>query len=61
MGRDILLAYLSGLFNLWHALLASRVSSSVSEEELLGVVLSFITLSWLGLFGKGMAGFFASS
>ena len=35
--------------------------SSVSEEELLEVDLSFITLSWLGLFGKGMAGFFASS
>ena len=35
--------------------------SSVSEEELLEVDLIFITLSWLGLFGKGMAGFFASS
>ena len=35
--------------------------SSVSEEELLGVDLSFITLSWLELFGKGMAGCFASS
>ena len=61
MGRDILLAYRSGLFNLWRARLASRVSSSVSEEELLGVVRSFITLSWLELFGKGTAGFFASS
>ena len=61
MGRDILLAYRSGLFNLWRARLASRVSSSVSEEELLGVVRSFITLSWLGLFGKGTAGFFAIS
>ena len=61
MGRDILLANRSGLFNLWRARLAFRVSSSVSEEELLGVERSFITLSWLGLFGKGTAGFFASS
>ena len=67
MGRDILLAYRSGLFNLWRALLAFKVSltfetsSSVSEEELVGVDLIFITLSWLGLFGKGAAGFFASS
>ena len=61
MGRDILLAYRTGLFNLWLARLASKVSSSVSEEELLGVVRSFITLSWLGLFGKGIAGFLASS
>ena len=61
MGLDILLAYRSGLFNLWCARLASRVSSSVSEEELLGVVRVFITLSWLGLFGKGTVGFFASS
>ena len=65
MGLDILLAYRSGLFNLWRARLASKVSSSVSEEELLeeellGVVRSFITLSWLGLFGRGTAGFFAS-
>ena len=61
MGRWTLLACLLGLFNLWCALVASRDSFSVSEEELLEVVLSFITLSWLGLFGKGMAGFFASS
>ena len=51
--------------NFWRALLAFKVSltfklsSSVSEEELLEVDLSFITLSWLGLFGKGTAGFFA--
>ena len=61
MGRWTLLACRSGLFNLRRARLASRDSSSVSEEELLGVVRSFITLSWLGLFGKGTAGFFASS
>ena len=53
--------------NFWRAFFAFKVSltfgtsSSVSEEELLGVDLIFITLSWLGLFGKGMAGFFASS
>ena len=61
MGRWTLLSCLLGLFNLWCALVACRDSFSVSEEELLGVVRSFITLSWLGLFGKGMAGFFASS
>ena len=36
--------------------MASRDSSSVSEEELLGVVLILSTLSWLGT-----TGFFASS
>ena len=61
MGRWTLLACLLGLFNLWCALVASRDSFSVSEEELLGVLRSFITLSWLGLLGKGMAGFFARS
>ena len=64
MGRWTLLACLLGLFNLWCALVASRDSfsvSEVSEEELLGVLRSFITFSWLGLFGKGTAGFFASS
>ena len=55
MGRWTLLACLLGLFNLWCALVASRDSFSVSEEELLGVLRSFITLSWLGLLGKGMA------
>ena len=53
--------------NFWRAFLAIKVSltfkisSSVSDEELLDVDLSFITLSWLGLFGKEAAGFFASS
>ena len=61
MGRWTLLARLLGLFNLWCALVASRDSFSVSEEELLGVVRSLITLSWLELFGKGTAGFFTSS
>ena len=61
MGRWTLLACLLGLLNLWRALVASRDSFSVSEEELLEIVWSFITLSWLGLLGKGMAGFFASS
>ena len=62
MGWGIFLAS-----NFWRAFFAFKVSltfgtpSSVSEEELLGVDLIFITLSWLGLFGKGMAGFFASS
>ena len=41
--------------------MAFGLCSSVSEEELLGVDLSFITLSWLGLLGKEMAGFFARS
>ena len=40
--------------------MASRDSFSVSEEELLEVVRILITLSWLELLGKGMAGFFAS-
>ena len=62
MGEGIFLAS-----NFWRAFLAFKVSfffgifSSVSEEELLGVDLSFITLSWLGLFGNGAAGFFARS
>ena len=60
MGRWTLLACLLGLFNLWCAFVASRDSFSVSEEELLGVARIFITLSWLGLFGKGTAGSFAS-
>ena len=66
MGEDtFLVCFLAS--NFWRAFLAFKVSltfeifSSVSEEELLGVDLSFITLSWLGLFGKGAAGFFASS
>ena len=41
--------------------MAFGLCSSVSEEELLEIDLIFITLSWLWLFGKGMAGFFASS
>ena len=41
--------------------MAFGLYSSVSEEELLAVDLIFITLSWLWLFGKGMAGFFARS
>ena len=41
--------------------MASRDSSSVSEEELLEVVRIFSTLSWLVHFGKETAGFFASS
>ena len=61
IGRWTLLVCLLGLFNLWYALVASRDSFSVSEEELLEVVRILITLSWLELLGKGMAGFFASS
>ena len=59
MGRWTRLACLLGLFNLWCALVASKDSFSVSEEELLGVVRSFITLSWLELFGNETTGFFA--
>ena len=55
MGRWTLLACLLGLFILWCALVASRDSFSVSEEELLEVVQSLITLSWLELLGKRMA------
>ena len=41
--------------------MASRDSSSVSEEELLEVLRIFSTLSWLVCFGKETAGLFASS
>ena len=61
MGRWTLLACLSGLFNLRRLHLASRDSSSVSEEELLEVVRIFNTLSWLVHFVKETVSFFVSA